>query len=1355
MVTRVPVEARLAAAIVLIMLIMPLAPIATATQSRAPGVDLRPTGFSTQYVDSGDRSEFGLLSRATPPTHPTRSSNLWVVDGLVGKGLSISATVRNDGDASASSFDVQFVVIHDEYGSFEILNSSSTISSLAAGSSNTASTTWTPTYSGNHTLRIETVSIQDSNLANDRIQSTITIGAMYETAESGTSWTRGNGWNIDSTHSLGGTSSFKIGASGTSGQYSNLWTTSVTSPSMDLSDAHTSPNSGFGIGFFYTGSTESNDRMMLQVVSAGNVHDVMGSGGLSGNVNGQPNQWLINVNNVGGRSVPWYPIDPSTLSSNSQFRFLFTSDATGTDVGYWIDDIVMFYDQKAAPKEFRLTASGASHASAPRTGWGDLSFSVRNDGNVTDRFTLAAEGLPSDWNIQFANPSGSGLVAGTEIELQAGETRAFVLKFQPPEDSATVSESGTIRIQSVLESTAVATHGFTATVDPRYAPEWEGDLPTQRCAPGQTCTFTVRLTNGGDGSDTFVLSAAPELLPDDWSFGLSSDQPSSVTLQPGEGSDVKMAVAVPVDAPSGTDARCRLIAESQADSSSTMETTVNVTASMISAASVVLDQDSLPGDGLLGIGEHVDLIYVVTNEANRQDIYSVSLEGLTGTEWDVTILGVPTLSVASNDSGLVRVRLTAPADGLANDPATRFEVVLTSGQSGSTFRSSQFEGVRVSMHHDLSITLTAEPTSWTPSIADAIRLNVTNEGNGDDQVYIDVTGLPTGWNWSIRVDGVASSIPFPIGLAPDADSTRSVEIVVDPSGSASPGTTVKAKITVSPAIGLDVDPADNEITSSIKVESIRLAEMSGFPVQERSGILLGSTSFEEVTIRNEGNAYDGGLQVRLRMDPMMPELEAAIIVDGVEHGLTSWVDIPLSPQAEVMVVTRLMIGEGIPLETKVTLTVDVRREGDASPIALTSSLTYTADEERVIEAETTLEETFTADLATSGDFAVDVTSRSTRDEEVYLRSFTPSGWTMSCTPTNGRGDSYRLILEPDSSVGRTLPFDCDYVVAEDAEDGTIRLELHDADGTVLWLSIHTATIVRPDNVEDEPLLSGGTSTALAAGGLVSLLAIATVLFTLMMRRRKSLDEEPLEEKGSDDLVSLDGHPTPVISDYQTTQQPAQTPPATTAHAAESEYQYPTAHASHPQVTTDHGMIWDGQRWVAPQVGISSQAAQYSHSQDQLQQQFQPQPTVETPYQQETPNLAYNPEPTHPIGAQEAATAPVGQLDGAFASLGMTHQDVGSGPVDAAIEPSETFAQPVESVFEPVQSEVEFSVENATMEDAEQTAASGTTPLPIIACTHCHNPLGPTDIWSECPGCGGYRHQACLGASPICPRCHSS
>ena len=489
--------------LVLLFVFVSIHPIVDATNSRA-AVDITPSTFTTSYASTADATLYDSLSRST--SNFNRPVDLWIIDGMLGVQHTLTVGVENLGTSSASNVAVEIVVLHDEYDGFELFNTTVYVSLVDAQGTQSVSTTWIPTYSGNHTVRVTTNHVSDSNPSNDIGYSTITIGFLYERCESSSTWSRTSNWRIDADNRLNGVSSCRIGGATSTTNYGNMWTETLRSPTLDLSDAHQNPTNGYGLGFFYTGNIAQGDTLQVRVSSGSNVANLLPNGGLSGEVSGQPSSWLIQVSTVDGRGVPWLEIPPSVLGPQSTIEFIFTSDSTGNEIGYWVEDIVMFYDQKASPSEFGLDLQGSPSSTSARGEWSDMGFTVRNTGNISDKFTLEANGLPADWDYRFIHPSGSGLLSGTEITILPGESRNFRLQTKPPESASTGSIQGNIIVQSVQENTATDSLSFSAGVAPRYESQWSSISPSPKCAPGNVCSHSVILENTGDGSDTFIIS---------------------------------------------------------------------------------------------------------------------------------------------------------------------------------------------------------------------------------------------------------------------------------------------------------------------------------------------------------------------------------------------------------------------------------------------------------------------------------------------------------------------------------------------------------------------------------------------------------------------------------------------------------------------------------------------------------------------------------------------------------------------------------------------------------------------------------------------------------------------------------
>ena len=173
--------ARLAIALAFLMLISTL-PLANATQGRA-GPDIVPTSAYVSYVSSTDHTNHAALSSQDPSSiGMNRPVDLWIIDGMIGLPQQIEVTLENQGDSSAGSFNVDVEIIHDEYTDFILHTYRGNVGSISAGGSATVTTTWTPDYSGNHTIRVTSMLSNDANPSNDVGTRSLTIGNLYDQA---------------------------------------------------------------------------------------------------------------------------------------------------------------------------------------------------------------------------------------------------------------------------------------------------------------------------------------------------------------------------------------------------------------------------------------------------------------------------------------------------------------------------------------------------------------------------------------------------------------------------------------------------------------------------------------------------------------------------------------------------------------------------------------------------------------------------------------------------------------------------------------------------------------------------------------------------------------------------------------------------------------------------------------------------------------------------------------------------------------------------------------------------------------------------------------------------------------------
>ena len=1139
---------RLAIGLVLLMLLS-FVPHSTATSARA-GPDVMPTTVSITYVSNTDHQNHAALSSQDPSSiGMNRPSNLWIIDGMLGLDQRIEVTVENVGDSPAQGFSVDIEIIHDEYGDFILHSHTGNVPSLGAGVSTTLTTTWTPDYSGNHTLRVTTHLSNDANAGNDVGTRSLTIGNFYDRAEAQGSWAFGPNWYVSSEASLSGSNSFHVGGATSSSNYGNNWDTSLESPVMDTSDAHPSPNNGMGIGFFYTGETVDQDGFYVDVWDGSGWQRISSrvTESVDTDFTGGSN-WLITVNSVSGRAVPWWNIPAQHMNSQFKIRVNFVSNAGGTSIGHWIEDVVLFYDQKAAAEEFGVAIGTGTSGHARAGEWAETTVSLTNTGNLSDSLELSVPNLPAGWNHRFQHMSGSQIQDGQRIDLAKGETRNVKLLVQPADGSALGSTSVTVRAQSE-EATVTDTATANIIVDPDYEPGWVESDPGFFCAPGNACDFEITLRNDGDGQDTFSLASSTVLGHDGWTFGLKWDQPTSVTV-PKDGTEtVIISANLPADALPGMRSNAEFTATSQADPSKTASMRANVSASMVSVGHVGIDAADVPSGGWwISPGESITVPFTIWNNASQQDTYAFSFDTSGVFGWTVGLPATSEVVIAPGGTARVLVSFTAPENAVANDPGPIVTPHATSLASGMSATESTFSGIRVRQLHDLSLTMATPDIDIVPGQATELAFEIENLGNGAEQVIFEMD-IPDDWNWWVEVSSAIISGPLSLSTAIDGNHMALGVLWVEPPGSAEPGQVFELGFNARPMDGLDATPEDARLDWEVRTKMIAIPEITAFEESAASVWLEQSTGWS-LTLRNVGNTYDGSLRARVTVDSNRPGLFVQMHTGRGAGQLNGWVDLPMAAGGEENLFISFDTYDSFPLGESVVVTVEVEggRATSQDPLVLAStSITVVVDQKRDLQVHWNLDASEKMPRSTPHPFQINVTTDSTMPIQVSLTSELPDGVTLECRPRAQDGSVVLLLPASMPAPPETGTIECDITLEPSDLARTVTLTLRDDGGETVWTSgpVHLKT--EPAPAPSGLALAGSMSaTALAAGGAVVFLLFFIAMLTLIVKRRRALDEIEEEEEEEETVAVPGAAPvgTPIIHGA-----PAQPAPAVAPVAA--------------------------------------------------------------------------------------------------------------------------------------------------------------------------------------------------------------
>jgi len=1302
----------------------------------ASGIDVRPIDYDMSYVSSSDRDNYALLSSHDPSNSGfTRPPELYVIDGMRNVSSQIEVTVQNLGSNPSGSFQMRLVVLHNEYTGFELLNTTLTVNSISGGSTTTASHTWAPKYGGNHTLVATTLHSTDDNNGNNEFSKSLAVGQYYYKCDSAGSWSLAPGWSVDSTISLSG-SSFNIGSGGTSSSYGANWDRSLTSPIFDFSNAHPSPNNYGKIGFFYSGSVANGDGIRLEFKDpSSNSWVNIVNNGLSFSASPDSNlndgvSWLIqSESNRPSSSTldPGMVIPTQTLHQQTQIRFRFISDLSDNAQGYWLDDVVIVYDEKAWPEEFQvqMTNSGAdSHAR--RGHWADHLVSITNNGNITDQYSPTLTGLPQGWDYQFVHLSGSTILPSMSLELEPGESMSFKVQIKPGPGASTGPQSATATITSDNYAPSTASVNFNTIVDPDYIPSWDPVPPTHYCLPGNSCEFTINLSNIGDGSDTFTVHATPVVQWGNWTFDISYNQPPTITIPSGSKSSVLLQADIPITGLPGQKASIDVIAVSQADSTVSDTIRVNLTASMISNSGVGVAPEDVPDGGWwVEPNQSVIIPFTVWNNATSQDSFEFNLDESNMRGWNASLPASTNLVVRAGETGRILVTIHAPNNAQSGDPAPILTPQVTSSISGTPASANPFTGIRVTMMHDLILRNLSNPTTITPGEPTTVTFEVENNGNGPEHALVDVSGIPSTWNYHVGVDG--NVLSGPISLSPTYEDEHIVqfEVVFTPPGGEEANLEVEIIVSVNPSEGTDIYQSDNSFTIGIVTERITRPVLT---IDTQSlEVRTDSFSLVTLTLMNDGNYVDGAMRIRIVADTVFPGITSTLSNGGQTLTLNQWLDTPLPPQQELTLEWLIGVASDVPVGSNITFSIIFESSDDnlGNPQTINRTFVLSVTSHRELSFRHSFIDPTILEPGQKMQFKVNATSYSSFTEELELQVTGGNTWSVLCdNQENGDYQWMKVMPSSNDPIGRRAAWDCELTAPTEEESAPLIFTIIN-DDEIFWTSKPDLYVQSPPEPEGGIFLGFGSSELqlpylVGAVGLLFLIFVFGMM-VVINKKRRSYDEYDDDEEDETPLAQQT--PAPQIQQTQIQVQPAiavQPQPSSF-----TDEQFRAAGWSNEKIeefrrqeNSDHAEALAAQQAALQQNAYGTQIQQQPvHSQQAIQTTQQ-----QTPPQQPASNLA-----------------------SAFGSLGVTPEPEPTVSEKESIDTASALAA--------LGTTPTIVVEN-TDSIQEETSENESQGLPKVNCAFCQQNLTREDQWVECTDCGIYSHAQCIQGQQVCARCGS-
>ncbi len=1071
------------------------------------GVDLSATDVSIRYSNPSDESQYKMFSSNHPIFGFERPKDLYVVDSVNATPMDIEVTVRNNGVTPSGIITLQLLILHNEYDRFELANRTVTMNSLTANAqANATFYNVYVNYAGNHTLLVKP-SFQgiDDNPANDVLNRHYTVAHSYFTCTSLVGWNTGPYWGTSSDTSLSMGQSCHIGQ-GQFGSYTNNLQTDLMTPIWDMSDIVSNPTRTNGVTFFYAGSAQPNDNM--KVYAFNNLGNWDELANIAGTVGETLSNWKTISNNHMGHTTPLIPTNPAThFHANSRFKFTFTSDSSGTDIGYYFDDFVIVYDQSARMEEYSLDVSGVFTNGAIPGAWGKIRLLLSNTGNISDSILPTVTNLPNDWNVAYSYPNGAGINPSTGVRLLPGESREIDVKLQPDANATIGFVPLTFNATSLQNPNFFVQEPMQFQVSADRIPYIHMPEAKPKCPPGSTCAFYVDVENIGQATDVFDLQVQSKSLDAGWSVSLAFDQSPSVRLVPNQIQEVKCVMTVPANETPDKTGDFWLTLVAQNDTSRSTTEAITVQASMISDALVELNIDSTEVT-MLTAGERIEIQYTITNQATRQDSFDLSVDSDSAIGWTVEEQQRPAIVINPGASTSFYVAVTAPENAQANDKAPEFKPILTSTRSGTQYEGPSYDNIRIEPLYDASIEILSNSDVLVPGGVSVVDVQLENKGNGPTSVSVYLVDTPDSWMYDLRKDGVIlEQNEFDLGVSYMGASIQEIEVLIYV-----PMTEAAREIhTVTIGVeteGQDINPEDNYATVDMITGSISFPTLNGSTLDTHAHV--GSTQQVTATVTNVGNALESTMDVGFELSTSPPTTDVVAFLTAGVGGPSSEsgeiLTFPMGAGTSKLLIVDVVVGDDVPLNTRIVITIFVEggQNDEGSLVSLQHQNLIMVDQQRKVEMS--LSNPGSLPIEKSATTWFNMTSSSTQTEEMQYTFTHPDGWQIMCDGVLVLNQESQVVsLSYERNKDSMKDIRCEIQRLGGPYKGEIQLSASTTDESIQFSDTRIIEFAQPP--ADESFFSSSMNGPTMIAGGVGIVLLGIILLVV----RKQLSGSPMED----------------------------------------------------------------------------------------------------------------------------------------------------------------------------------------------------------------------------------------------------
>ena len=458
---------------------------------------------------------------------------------------------------------------------------------------------------------------------------------------------------------------------------------------------------------------------------------------------------------------------------------------------------------------------------------------VTNEGDETDSYVLELGDVMSDgW--------GSSLSQFTINDLGPGEETLVTMNVTSPDDSVENDWSlSFVEIYSMNRdqfgdsvemntSVRIPIRDLALTVDQA---ERSGD-------PGTVVTYTVSLENTGTDPDDFTLAIVRCDDCNAWGVSLSTYEISD--LEDGEFFDIELHIEVPQSARDTDSAEMSVVASSVSDSDAT-----DSISTLTTVAKVLNRHVSWESGYVLNPGDDSTIGIVITNLGNSYQSYTFESDELPS-GW--TFDGFPHQTddlepYGGEESFTVNFQVADDANpGYVNFTV---DVILDEDDYKVT---ELVISVKVEYYAEFTIDVIEIESFAGPGETHIFNVDISNNANIEDDINLEITGLPEGWETCILVNQVCAS---KISVGKGKTTSFVLEITTNPNEGANTGNGI--------FLHLEAVSGLNSKESHFDTFTVYTNPVYGLSVEipsDRKDGASGETIPFQIVVTNDGNAID-------------------------------------------------------------------------------------------------------------------------------------------------------------------------------------------------------------------------------------------------------------------------------------------------------------------------------------------------------------------------------------------------------------------------------------------------------------------------------------------------------------------